>query len=181
MIIQAIAILAFFISLWNLLSPYILKLSLTLVPEAQIQLLEAIQEDKKLTAFNVLFTAISKGPVSKWNTYKFIRAELLIPDGRKISFICRAYLSEAGLGQSNSSRNIPLAINGAQSKTTTAAFQTVDFTEWQVGNYQASFYCVDAKGHKISSDSLSFELTNTSLTIIKKPNSTYIVECEIAN
>src|ERR1700746_590963 len=58
---KIVAIPAFLISLWNLLSPYFLKLKLHTVPEAQIQLMEAAQQNTKLTGFNILFTTFSKG------------------------------------------------------------------------------------------------------------------------
>jgi hypothetical protein len=180
---QIIAIPAFLIGLWNLFSQYLVKIKFRIIPEMQIQIMQGSvkdfnQKDKAIAAYNVLFTVIAKGPSVKWNTYKFISSKLSIPDGSTIKFGCRAYIEEKGLGQSNASRNIPISINGGNSKITTAAFQSGDnFKEWIRGKYKVEFEMTDSNNNKIPCRSLEFNLEEHDLKIINAPNSIYMKEC----
>ena len=176
-IAKVVAIPAFFISLWNLLSPYILSLKILISPEPQIQILEGDLQGKRITAFNVLFTIIGKGPTTKWETYKFLTANLEIPNGKKIKFDCRSYLEEKGLGQSNASRNIPIPISGGTSKTTNAAFQSLQQESWLEGKYRLYIDVRNSGNDKLKCKGLEFTIDN--LSVVKIPDSTIIFSCTI--
>jgi hypothetical protein len=178
-IAKIVAIPAFLISLWNFISLYFLKLKLRVIPATQIQLTESTQRGQKLTAFNVLFTIFSKGPSNKWDTYKFISADVLVPNGNKINFICRSYIEETAKGQSNASRNIPIAINGGQSKSTTVSFQTTDFSNWELGKYEITFYAINSHGNNIVSKKIRFILDANSIATVQNPDSILTIPSEI--
>jgi len=175
---KIVAIPAFLISLWSLLSPKLSKLKLSIIPETQIQIIEDSLQGKKILAFNVLFTIVTKGPTNKWETYKFIHANVLAPDGRTINFVCRSYLEEKALGQVNLSRNIPYAINGGQSKTTTASFQTSEITSWVLGKYKVEFSAITSNENKINCKKITFVLDEKSIAVVKTSLATLTIKSE---
>lgn len=174
-----IAVAAFFLSLWNLLSPYFLKVKLILLPENQIQLISEVRWDKIVIAFNVLFVILTKGSNTEWDTYKFLKADLSVPDGRKISFRGWGYLLEKDWWQKNDSRNIPIPIQGWQGKTTTASFLSHDFWDWQVGKYEIAFTVTNSKSKIIPCKRMKFSLDQKYLEIIRRPNATLMLESEL--
>lgn len=175
----AVGVIALLISLWNLLSPYLLGVRTRIIPESQIQIINAFQKNKKLTAFNILFTIVSKGPSNKWIIYKFHSAFLTIPNKSKIKYRCWSVLEEKGMGQSNSSRNIPHSMNGNSSKTLTLSFQSNEFEEWIVGEYSASFEVSDSNNNKVYCNNIAFQITESSLKVVQVPNGILMLDSEL--
>jgi|GEM_PF-3051681 len=176
-ITKVIALVAFLISLWNLFSPYLLRLKLHVIFESQIQLMEDVS--KRVLGFNILATIVSTGPGVKWETFRFNDAELIFPNGDKYIFTCRSYLDEKGMGQANASRNIPIAIKGSESKTITSAYQynSIDTHQWIVGTYKLKFNITNSHNSKISAGTIEFHLTQEYITILKKPDAIFMCPC----
>jgi hypothetical protein len=171
-----VASLALVISLINSFVLYFKKLKLLIIPELQVQVMEASQNNKFLLAYNILFTIISQGSGITWNTFKFMTSILTTPDGRPIEFECRSYIEEKGMGQSNASRNIPVAINGNNSKILTVAFQSDKLSTWNTGKYKLEFDIRDSNDVKIECPLIEFILDENSLKIIKQPQSILMVK-----
>jgi len=165
--VAVVAFVGFGLSLWNFFSPMIRSVSLRIIPERQVQLFQ----ESNMFALNILTTITASGPTEKWRTIKFEEAKLKVPDGRMITFGCRAYLSEEGLGQKNMSRNIPVALQGGSSRIVTAAFQTADLDKWALGTYELTLITSNDSGEKVQTPALKFTLIQKDLAIIAKPNS----------
>jgi hypothetical protein len=168
--VKIVAVLGFLLSLWNFFSPVIRSVSLDIVPERQVQLMQ----EGNIFAFNLLTTITASGPAEKWQTIKYEEAKLKVPDGRIVTFGCRAYLAEEGLGQKNQSRNIPIALQGGDSRILTAAFQATDLDKWSLGTYEVTLIASTGSGKTVRVSGLKFTLVQNDLNIIAKPNAMYM-------
>ena len=95
-----------------------------------------------------------------------------MPDGRTVILKCRAYLAEEGRGQKNQSRNIPLALQGGDNRTVTAAFQGLPMSpdKWPAGAYEATLIARIGSDKTLEVPGLKFTLAQTNLNIIARPD-----------
>jgi hypothetical protein len=165
-----IAVPAFLLSLWVITAPHFQRVKVTFVPERQLQLISS----PGVLAFNMLVTITASGPSRKWETLKFEEATLRVPDGRTISFPCRAYLVDKGRGQRNQSRNIPVALQGGDTRIITPAFQSSDLEKWSLGSYELRIVASTSSGKRMSVSGLKFTLVPKDLEVIAKPDAIYM-------
>jgi len=166
---QIVAIPTFLLTLYLLLSPKLFRTKISFIAERQIQVLKATAGETPMIAFNILTILVANGPISRWETLRFERAFVTFPDDRTFEFNCRAYLNEIGRGQSNQSRNIPIALQGGESRTITTAFQTHRITDWLAGIYTFIIETSDSRGAETQSGKFKFILTEDNLQIIAGP------------
>jgi len=144
--------------------------------EEQVQLVKI----NNIPAFNLLFVISASGSDTKWKTIKFKSAEVTLPNKKNIVFPCMAHLEEAGMGQRNKSRNVPVSIKGGDSKTVTLAFQRPALLsmDWMIGKYaiEIKYATPDGESYKISK--LNFKLNQKSLDCLNGPSATLMKELE---
>lgn len=172
---QVVAIPAFLFSLWPILSPLFLKLKIIGINENQIQLAQVFGNGKYSLGINIFYTIIARGPETKWETFKFVELILTSSNGLSQVFSCTDYLMDKKNGQDSISRNTPVAIKGKDSKTITAAFNSVGAFKIESGEYIVLVSIINSKGQGIKCKPIIFEINKQNIVDLQNPKMTLMI------
>ncbi len=162
---------AFFLSLYNFWFSHFRRLKVAIQPDDEIRL----RQFPGQTGWSVLFVINVSGPESKWAILKFTKTNFTAPDGHAYALLPMSHVADRGIQQQSSSRNIPLAIKGGDSKTVIIGYQSSQMTKWQEGEYEVTFAAVDSRGEYVTIQSRRFILDGPRFTNLQNPANDQLV------
>ncbi len=164
-LIGTIAVAALLLSAWNTWFANLRALKISIAPEDEIRL----RQFPGQTGWSLLFVVTASGPESKWATVKFTQTNFTAPDERAYKLQPMSHLIDVGIGQKNTSRNIPIAIRGGDSKSITIGYQCSEMPAWQRGTYRLRLAAVDGRGRQIHIKPVRFVLEDPNFTNVASP------------